>query len=80
MYFYIKNPLNNTITLYIVSVTGPVCACVCACVSLTCKALFRKQLFCPGSLLRPLLGAIEVMVLGVTSPCTPPTAPPPDAK
>lgn len=49
--------------------------CVC-----TCRALFRKQLFCPGSLLRPLLGAMEVMVLGVTSPCAPPTAPPPDAK
>lgn len=49
-------------------------------VRLTCRALFRKQLFCPGSLLRPLLGAMEVMVLGVASPCTPPAAPPPDAK
>lgn len=37
----------------------------------TCRALFRKQLFCPGSLISPLLGAIDVMVLGVRMPCNP---------
>lgn len=40
-------------------------------VCITCRALLRKQLFCPGSLLSPLLGAMEVMVRGVKMPCSP---------
>eukprot|EP00064_Thunnus_orientalis_P018755 superscaffoldBa00004424_g18861 len=43
------------------------------------RALFRKQLFCPGSLLSPLLGAMDVMVRGVNIPGIPPPPPTPPA-